>query len=136
MLSVDGAPVQPAQSLSYKGMMLAGVPNLAMAMGYTNASWTLKAELIARQVCRILNHMRHRQLDVCMPVHEGALGDTRPALDLQSGYIQRAAGVLPRQGAHKPWRIYQNYLLDLLALKLAPLRDGALRFARQGESVR
>jgi cation diffusion facilitator CzcD-associated flavoprotein CzcO len=135
-LTVDGRAVQPSQSLSYKGMMLAGVPNLAMAMGYTNASWTLKAELIARQVCRILNHMRDERLDVCMPVHEGELGDTRPALDLQSGYIQRAAGVLPRQGAHKPWRIYQNYLLDLLALKLAPLRDGALRFARQGEPVR
>jgi cation diffusion facilitator CzcD-associated flavoprotein CzcO len=135
-LTVDGVAVQPAQSLSYKGMMLAGVPNLAMAMGYTNASWTLKAELIARQVCRILNHMRDRRLDVCMPVHEGELGDTRPALDLQAGYIQRAAGVLPRQGTHKPWRIYQNYLRDLLALKFAPLRDGALRFARQGEPVR
>jgi len=135
-LSVDGQPVQPAQSLSYKGMMLAGVPNLANAMGYTNASWTLKAELIARQVCRILRHMRSRGLDVVMPVHEGDTGETRPALDLQSGYIQRAAGVLPRQGDHTPWRIYQNYILDLLSLRLSRLADGALRFGRQGEAVR
>jgi cation diffusion facilitator CzcD-associated flavoprotein CzcO len=135
-LTVDGQPVQPSQALSYKGMMLAGVPNLANAMGYTNASWTLKAELIARQVCRILNHMRNRGLDVAMPVHEGATGETRPALDLQSGYIQRAAEVLPRQGDHKPWRIYQNYILDLLSLRLSRLADGALRFGRQGETVR
>jgi len=135
-LTVDGRSVQPAEALSYKGMMLAGVPNLANAMGYTNASWTLKAELIARQVCRILNHMRSRGLDVVMPVHEGDAGETRPALDLQSGYIQRAAGVLPRQGDQKPWRIYQNYLLDLLSLRLGKLADGALRFGRRGEALR
>lgn len=133
---VDGRPVPVAESLSYKGMMLAGVPNLAMAMGYTNASWTLKAELIARQVCRMLNHMREHGLDVCVAVQDGDAGETRPALDLQSGYIQRAAGLLPRQGTRKPWRIHQNYLLDLFLLKLAPLRDGALRFGRRGEPVR
>jgi cation diffusion facilitator CzcD-associated flavoprotein CzcO len=135
-LTVDGRPVDPAQSLSYQGMMLAGVPNLAMAMGYTNASWTLKAELIARQVCRLLNHLRDRRLDVVLPVHEGDTGDTKPALDLQSGYIQRGADVLPRQGTRKPWRVYQNYLVDLLALRLAPLANPALRFARQGEPLR
>jgi hypothetical protein len=117
-------------------MMLSGVPNLAMAMGYTNASWTLKCELIARQVCRILNHMRAQGLDVCMPVLDADAGETRPALDLSSGYVQRAEGSLPRQGSRKPWRIYQNYLLDLLSLKFAPLRDGALRFARRGETLR
>jgi hypothetical protein len=117
-------------------MMLAGVPNFALAMGYTNASWTLKAELIARQVCRMLNHLRAERLDVCVPVLQGDPGDTRPALDLQSGYILRAGDALPRQGSRKPWRIHQNYLLDLLSLKLAPLRDGALRFGRRGEPVR
>lgn len=135
-LSVDGEPVPVAQSLSYKGMMLAGVPNLALAMGYTNASWTLKAELIARQVCRMLNHMREHALDVCVAVDDGQAGDTRPALDLQSGYVHRAASLLPRQGTRKPWRIYQNYLLDLVLLKLGPLRDGALRFGRQGGPLR
>jgi cation diffusion facilitator CzcD-associated flavoprotein CzcO len=135
-LAVDGRPVQVGEALSYKGMMLAGVPNLALAMGYTNASWTLKAELIARQVCRMLNYMVAHRLDVCVPVHEGEVGQTRPALDLQSGYIQRAAGQLPRQGTRKPWRIHQSYLRDLFTLKWAPLRDGALRFGRQGEGVR
>ena len=84
----------------------------------------------------MLNHLRAGGLDVCVPVLEGEAGETRPALDLQSGYILRAAGALPRQGSRKPWRIHQNYLLDLLSLKLAPLRDGALRFGRRGESVR
>jgi cation diffusion facilitator CzcD-associated flavoprotein CzcO len=135
-ITIDGQPLQMTDALSYKGMMLSGLPNLAMAMGYTNASWTLKCELIARQVCRILNHMREHRQDVCVPVLDADAGETRPALDLSSGYVQRAAGELPRQGSRKPWRIYQNYLLDLLSLKLAPLRDGALRFARRGEVPR
>jgi monooxygenase len=135
-LVVDGRPVEISHAVAYKGMMLGDVPNLAMSMGYTNASWTLRCELIARQVCRILNHMRAGGLDVCMPAHEGSLAETRPALDLSSGYVQRAAGQLPRQGTHKPWRIYQNYLLDLLSMRLAPLRDGVLRFARRGEALR
>ncbi|MDB5954640.1 MAG: FAD-containing monooxygenase EthA [Ramlibacter sp.] len=135
-LTVDGAAVQPGAEFSYKGMMLSGVPNFAMAIGYTNASWTLKAELIARQVCRVLNHLRDRRLDVCVPVHEGDSGASRPALDLSSGYIQRAVNELPRQGGRKPWRIHQSYLRDLLALKLSPLADGALRFARRGEIPR
>ncbi|MFI4926796.1 MAG: flavin-containing monooxygenase [Burkholderiales bacterium] len=135
-LTVDGRPVQVADALLYKGMMLAGVPNLALAMGSTNASCTLKAELFARQVCRMLNYMRDHHLDVCMPVQDGDVGATRPALDLQSGYIARAAGELPRQGSRKPWRIHQNYVRDLIALKFSPLRDGALRFGRAGEAVR
>ncbi|HVE54974.1 MAG TPA: NAD(P)/FAD-dependent oxidoreductase, partial [Ramlibacter sp.] len=84
-LVVDGRPVQVADALSYKGMMLGGVPNLALSMGYTNASWTLKAELIARQVCRMLNHMRAHGLDVCVPVQDAGAGETRPAIDLASG---------------------------------------------------
>ncbi|HEX2545193.1 MAG TPA: NAD(P)/FAD-dependent oxidoreductase [Ramlibacter sp.] len=135
-VQVDGRTVRLPESLSYKGMMVSGVPNLALSMGYTNASWTLRAELIARQVCRMLNHMREHQLDVCVPVHEGEPGETRPALDLSSGYIARAADALPRQGSRKPWRIYQNYVLDLLSLKFSPVADGALRFARRGEVPR
>jgi cation diffusion facilitator CzcD-associated flavoprotein CzcO len=135
-LTVDGRPLRSGDTLSYKGMMLSGVPNFALSMGYTNASWTLKCELIARRVCRILNHMRARGLDVVMPVQEGDAGATRPALDLSSGYIQRGSDQLPRQGSHKPWRIHQNYLLDLVSMRLSPLRDGALRFARAGEPLR
>ena len=135
-LQVDGRPVHLQQALSYRGMMMAGVPNLALSLGYTNASWTLRAELIARQVCRMLNHMREHRLDVCVPVHEGPVGDTRPALDLTSGYIARAADALPRQGSRKPWRLVQNYLVDLFSLKFSPVADGALRFARRGEVPR
>jgi cation diffusion facilitator CzcD-associated flavoprotein CzcO len=135
-ITVDGRPVHVPDALAYKGMMLSGVPNLAQSLGYINASWTLKCELIVRRVCRILNHMRANGLDVCMPVEEGDVGDTRPAMDLNSGYVQRAAGVLPRQGTRKPWRIYQNYLVDLLSLRFAPLQDRALRFARRGEALR
>jgi cation diffusion facilitator CzcD-associated flavoprotein CzcO len=134
-LTVDGRPVHLPDTVSYQGMMFGGVPNLANAMGYTNASWTLKSELIAQKVCRILNHMRDRRLDIVMPVPQDDVGATRPLIDLSSGYVQRAAGQIPRQGSRKPWRVYQSYLRDLLALKLAPLRDGALRFARAGETL-
>ncbi len=133
-LTVDGRPVEVAHTLSYKGMMMSGVPNLALAMGYTNASWTLRSELTARQVCRILNYMRRHGMDICVPVHEGAVGETGPALDLSAGYVQRAAHALPRQARQRPWHIHQNYLLDLLSHRFAPLADGALRFARRGET--
>jgi monooxygenase len=129
-LSVDGEPVDLAQRVAYRGAMCEGVPNLALAMGYTNASWTLKAELIARYVCRLLNHMRAHGEDFCVPVRDGPAGATRPALDLSSGYIQRAAGVLPRQGERKPWRMLQNYVHDMVSLRFSRLRDGALRFGR------
>ncbi|MCG2595733.1 NAD(P)/FAD-dependent oxidoreductase [Ramlibacter sp. XY19] len=129
-LTVDGEPVDLAQRVAYRGAMCEGVPNLALAMGYTNASWTLKAELIARYVCRLLNHMRAHGEDFCVPVRSEGGEATRPALDLNSGYIQRAAGVLPRQGERKPWRMLQNYLQDIVSLRFSRLRDGALRFGR------
>ena len=131
-LTVDGEPVNLSQRVAYRGALCEGVPNLALAMGYTNASWTLKAELIARYVCRLLNHMRAHGEDFCVPVQAGPRGQTRPALDLSSGYIQRAVAVLPRQGERKPWRMLQNYLQDIVSLRLSRLRDGALRFGRAG----
>ncbi|AEG94881.1 flavin-containing monooxygenase [Ramlibacter tataouinensis] len=131
-LTVDGRPVDLAQTVSYRGLMYGGIPNLATAMGYTNASWTLKCELIARYVCRLLNHMQARGWDICVPSADGpAAMATRPAIDLSSGYVQRAADLLPRQGERRPWRIHQNYLQDLLSLRFSPLRDGAMRFARR-----
>ena len=132
-LEVDGRPVEIARCVSYKGVMASGIPNMAMAMGYTNASWTLKCELIARYVCRLVNRMAARGEAVCVPLHPDPAAETRPAIDLSAGYVQRTAGVLPRQGGRKPWRIYQNYLRDLLALRFSPLADGALRFARRGQ---
>jgi cation diffusion facilitator CzcD-associated flavoprotein CzcO len=132
-LSVDGVPADASKSLVYRGMMYSGVPNMAVATGYTNASWTLKCELIARYVCRLLAHMQARGLDTVVPVADAnAMATTQPFVNLTSGYVQRAAAQLPRQGTHTPWRMYQNYLLDLLSLKFSSLREGALRFGRRG----
>ncbi|MDI1238056.1 MAG: NAD(P)/FAD-dependent oxidoreductase [Polaromonas sp.] len=128
-LTVDGAAVDLAQCVAYRGAMFSGVPNLAVAFGYTNASWTLKCELVARYVCRLLNEMERRQLDKCVPVNNDARLPTQAFLDLSSGYVQRSSHLLARQGLRRPWRMYQNYLLDLLALKFSPLRDGVLRFS-------
>ncbi|WP_323740778.1 NAD(P)/FAD-dependent oxidoreductase [Caenimonas koreensis] len=129
-ITIDGAAVDASKSFVYRGTMYSGVPNLAVATGYTNASWTLKCELSARYVCRLLNEMQATGLDTCVPVHDDSLAASGPAIDLSSGYIQRAAATLPRQGDRTPWRMYQNYFLDLLTLKFARLRDGVLRLAR------
>ena len=133
-ISIDGEPVDGSKSLVYRGIMYSGVPNMAVATGYTNASWTLKCELAARYVCRLLNHMQAGGLDFCVPVADAeAMASTQPFLNLSSGYVQRAEGLLPRQGTRTPWRMHQNYLLDLLSLKFSSLRDGTLRFRRRGE---
>lgn len=128
-LTMDGAAVDLSKSVVYRGAMFSGVPNLAVASGYTNASWTLKCELVARYVCRLLNEMQAHKLDTCVPVNDDPHLPTQPFLDLSSGYVQRSVHLLARQGLRRPWRMYQNYLLDLLALKFSPLRDGVLRFS-------
>jgi len=127
-LSVDGRAVDAGDRLTYRGMMLDGVPNLAIAIGYTNASWTLKCDLICDQVCRLLAQMRSTGMRQCTPVAEGCSGPTEPLLGLTSGYVQRAAGRFPKQGARFPWRVHQSYLRDYLALKLRRVNDPALAF--------
>ncbi|RQS67454.1 NAD(P)/FAD-dependent oxidoreductase [Burkholderia sp. Bp8963] len=132
-VTVDGRAVDLSETVSYKGMMYSDVPNLASSFGYTNASWTLKAELIARYVCRLLNHMRAHDYDTCVPrLAPGDLGNV-PAVNLNSGYIQRAAGILPKQGQKKPWKFHQNYVLDLASLKFSPLADTAMQFERRAK---
>jgi monooxygenase len=122
-----------SEVLIYRGIMYSGVPNMAVASGYTNASWTLKCELAARYVCRVLDHMKAGRFDTCKPVPaSGVAASGEMLLNLTSGYVQRAASSLPRQGTRKPWRMYQNYLRDLLSLRFSRLRDGALRFSRSG----
>jgi monooxygenase len=128
-LALDGKPVDLSKSYIYKGMMLSDVPNFAFSMGYTNASWTLKCELIARYFCRIVNHMQRRDFAAVTPEVHGDVGEA-PAVNLTSGYIQRALAHLPKQGTRKPWKLYQNYALDLLSLKYGSIEDGALRFMR------
>ncbi len=130
-ISVDGVPVDLSKAMVYRGTLYSGVPNMAVASGYTNASWTLKCELISGYVCRLLNHMQARGLDSVVPVADAdATASTQPFLNLGSGYVQRSAALLPRQGVRRPWRMYQNYLLDLLSLKFSGLGDGVLRFGR------
>jgi monooxygenase len=131
MISIDGRQISLGETVSYKGMMYSDVPNLASSFGYTNASWTLKAELIAQYVCRLVNHMKANGYDVCVPrLREDEMGSL-PAVDLTSGYIQRAANILPKQGLHKPWKYHQNYLLDLASLKFGSLNDGVMQFERR-----
>ncbi|MCU1575247.1 MAG: Flavin-containing monooxygenase-like [Micrococcaceae bacterium] len=133
-LSVDGVPVEVAKTLAYKGMMLSGVPNFALTIGYTNASWTLKADLVARYVCRVLKHMDRRGFDMMTPQPPAAVaaGKVVPLIDLQAGYVHRSIRDLPHQGAASPWRLHQNYVRDFGLLRLGRVTDD-VRFQRAGE---
>lgn len=129
-VTVDGRPVEFGQRFTYRGMMFSDVPNLALTLGYTNASWTLKAELTVRYVCRLLRHMDAKGYDYAVPVPLGALDAGQAALDLTSGYIQRARDILPKQASSLPWRHVQNYAIDRAMLEFGRIEDGVLRFHR------
>ena len=122
-LDVDGTAVVPGASVAYKGIMLCGVPNLAMTFGYTNASWTLKADLTAEYVCRLLDQLDRRGLRQCTPLAPDASQPTEAFIDFSSGYVTRAAQDLPKQGATTPWRLHQNYLRDTWLLRFAKVDD-------------
>jgi len=128
-IRIDGAPCDPSTAMTYKGMMFSDVPNLASTFGYTNASWTLKADLTARFVCRLLNHMDRHGHAIAV-AHRDPTVETRPFIDFSSGYVQRASNTLPKQRARRPWRLYQNYLLDLITLRFGRVDDGTLTFER------
>ena len=128
-LSVDGKTVDAAQALQYKGLMLSDVPNFASTFGYTNASWTLKSDLTAEYVCRLLNYMHKRGHAQCMPHNSDPTLATLPWMDFSSGYLQRALDQFPKQGARDPWRLTQNYLKDIRLLRFGRIDDGVLRFA-------
>jgi monooxygenase len=115
--TIDGHPRDLTQELIYRGMMLSGVPNFAFTFGYTNASWTLKADLVSGYVCRLLNTMRRRGVRQATPTLDRATVQPDDFVDFSSGYIQRAAAKLPQQGDRKPWRLNQNYALDIVALR-------------------
>ena len=129
-LAVDGKAVDPADTVSYKGMMYSDVPNLAVVSGYTNASWTLKADLVCAYVCRLLNHMAKKGLRQCTSRLDDPAMERRPFVDFSSGYIRRAIDRMPKQGARRPWRLHQNYALDLLSLRFGSLRDRAMVFSK------
>ncbi|HET8981028.1 MAG TPA: NAD(P)/FAD-dependent oxidoreductase [Solirubrobacteraceae bacterium] len=134
-LVVDGRDVHLPERMAYKGMMLSGVPNMAFAIGYTNASWTLKADLTAQFVCRLLTHMRDPARRVCMPVADDPAVAREPLINLASGYVLRSVKDFPAQGSRRPWRVHQNYALDLLDLRWGELEDGVLRFSRAGTAA-
>jgi monooxygenase len=121
--SIDGAAVDLSKALQYKGMMYSDVPNLAYTFGYTNASWTLKADLVAKYVSRLLNTMKKRGLRQATPRNSDPAMVAEPFVDFSSGYIQRAADMLPKQGSRKPWKLNQNYALDVIALKFGSVDD-------------
>jgi cation diffusion facilitator CzcD-associated flavoprotein CzcO len=128
-LTVDGARVNLGDTMAYKGMMLSGVPNFALTIGYTNASWTLKADLVAGYVCRLLNHMRTQDYQVVTPVLADKNVPTVPLIDLKSGYVLRSLDKLPKQGPAAPWRLHQNYPRDVLLMRHGPVDDD-VRFDR------
>jgi len=128
-LTVDGRPVTMSEEYVYKGLMLSDVPNLAWCVGYTNNSWTLRADLTATYVCRLLAHLDDRGLTTATPRFTGTSTGT-PLLDLTSGYIRRAASILPKQGDARPWRLRQNYLVDLVDLRTGRVDDGRLELSR------
>jgi len=132
-LVVDGKPVDFSETMNFKGTMISDVPNLASVFGYTNASWTLKSDLVSAYVGRLINYMDRHGYVQCTPRRD--LSTTpQPFLDFSSGYIQRAVGEFPRQGSEKPWRLYQNYVLDLVSLRYGSVNDKALEFSRRHQT--
>jgi cation diffusion facilitator CzcD-associated flavoprotein CzcO len=126
-LTVDGAPVKMPETLTYKALMLSDVPNFAFTIGYTNASWTLKADLVADFVCRLLRHMDEHGVRRVVAPRDPSVGEER-LIDLSSGYILRALDELPKQGDREPWKLRQNYLKDMRAINHRPIDDGVLTF--------
>jgi cation diffusion facilitator CzcD-associated flavoprotein CzcO len=129
-LVVDDKPVDLPKTLVYKGMMFSDVPNLAFAVGYTNASWTLKCDLTAEYVCRLINYMDQHGHAVCTPrVNDPDIQD-EPVIDFNSGYVLRALHTLPRQGSKTPWRLHQNYVKDLSMMRYGRVDDGTMQFGQ------
>jgi len=126
---VDGRPIDFSNTLNYRGMMYSDVPNLAAALGYTNASWTLKCDLTCDYVCRILNYMDRHGYRQCMPHNDDPTVEPQPSLNFTSGYVQRSIAKLPKQGSKRPWRLYQNYALDIASLRFGRLDDGVMRYS-------
>jgi len=126
-LTVNEKVVNMNDAVLYKGMMISDVPNLAIAFGYTNASWTLKADLTANYVCRLLRYMDRKGYSVVMPGRQDNV-QTKPFINFTSGYVQRAGNALPQQGSRKPWRVYQSYLMDMITIRFGRIKDNVLQF--------
>jgi len=116
-------------------VMMSSIPNFGMVFGYTNASWTLKADLAAEFVCRVINHMDKHGYNRVVPNAEGVESDDKPLFDLEAGYMKRAADRLPKQGPAAPWTIENNYLADRPVLKKGEIEDGVLEFSKAGAAA-
>ncbi|MET0900124.1 MAG: NAD(P)/FAD-dependent oxidoreductase [Mycobacterium sp.] len=131
----NGEPLDLADSVAYKGMMLSDLPNAVFTFGYTNASWTLKADLTSEYVCRLLNYMDSHGYDTVVPQEPGPDVERRPFVDLSSGYVLRAIDQLPKSGSEKPWRLKQNYFVDLQLIRQGKIDDSALLFTKHRAPV-
>jgi monooxygenase len=127
-VSVDGRKIDFSKTIVYKGMMYSEVPNMASVFGYTNASWTLKADLTSQYICRLLKHMESTGTRYCVPRLRASEITAMPWVDFSSGYFQRANDILPKQGATHPWKLYQNYVFDIATLRFGSVRDSAMEF--------
>jgi cation diffusion facilitator CzcD-associated flavoprotein CzcO len=134
-LVVDGAVVNLPKTLVYKGMMFSDVPNLAFAIGYTNASWTLKCDLASEYVCRLINYMDDRGYAMCTARVNDPNMEEEPVIDFNSGYVMRALHMLPHQGSKTPWRLHQNYMKDLSMMRYGRVDDGTMEFKSQGQDA-
>jgi monooxygenase len=135
-LTVDGQATAVNQAVTYKGTMLTGISNLSFVFGYTNASWTLKADLICAYVCRLLNFMEQHGYQQVTPHLNDPDVEDLPLLNLSSGYVLRALDRFPRQGSKLPWRLYQNYFFDMLMIRFGGIKDEALEFKRTTSSAK
>ncbi|MEP2103821.1 MAG: NAD(P)/FAD-dependent oxidoreductase [Parasphingorhabdus sp.] len=129
-LSLNGKPIHSGDLVTYKGMMFGGVPNLAVTTGYTNSSWTLKADLVSEYVGRLMTYMDDNQYAECAPVLDDPDMGRENAINFTSGYVQRASHFLPKQGDRWPWKLAQNYALDIRQLRFGKLNDGVMLFRR------
>jgi monooxygenase len=133
---VDGKPAKFSETTSFKGVMFSNIPNLFYVFGYINASWTLRSDLTCAYAARLINYMDRRGYVACAPRLRDFSVKPEPLFDLSSGYVLRAMDQLPRQGSKKPWKLYDNYVRDLLSLRFGSVDDGALEFARQGATAK
>jgi len=135
-LTVDGTPVELPKTMTYKGMMLSGVPNFAFTVGYTNASWTLKADLTSEYVCRLLAHMDAHGYAKSVPEISDPTVTEAPLLDFTSGYVLRSLDQFPKQGSKEPWKLRQNYVFDIRTIRRGSLEDGAMQFTKRAPQAK
>jgi len=128
-LAIDGQPYDISKAMNYKGVMFEGLPNFGMMFGYTNASWTLKSDISSEYLCRLMKHMDKHGLRQCTPRNSDATVQPEAFVAMRSGYIQRAAGKMPKQGNKAPWKVYMNYAMDLATLRYKPIEDGIIQFS-------